>query len=69
MHEKIFICIAVNDSVSDIEVFEKCGKRIAINYSKSLINKADEYLITEDLKDILCLITYNRKFGKRRILL
>lgn len=27
-------CIAVGDSASDIEVFEKCRKRIAINYSR-----------------------------------
>lgn len=46
-------CVAVGDSDSDIDVFSKCGKSIAINYSDILIGKADVYLRTDDLKDIL----------------
>lgn len=45
--------VAVGDSASDLKVFEKCGKTIAINYSKSLVGKADTYFVTEDLRDIL----------------
>lgn len=46
-------CVAVGDSDSDIDIFSKCGKSIAINYSDILIGKADIYLRTDDLKDIL----------------
>ncbi len=46
-------CIAVGDSDSDIDVFSKCGKSIAINYSDVLIGKADVYLKTEDLMEVL----------------
>lgn len=46
-------CIAIGDSDSDIDVFNKCGKSIAINYSKVLVGKADIYLRTNDLKDLL----------------
>lgn len=49
-------CIAIGDSASDIEVFEKCGKRIALNYSETLINKADEYVITENIIDLIDFI-------------
>jgi len=46
-------CVAVGDSDSDIDIFSKCGKSIAINYSEILIGKADIYLRTDDLNDIL----------------
>ncbi|AOT71225.1 HAD family hydrolase [Geosporobacter ferrireducens] len=46
-------CITVGDGDSDLDVFEHSGKSIAINYSESLIGKADVYIRTEDLKDIL----------------
>ncbi|WP_105615070.1 HAD family hydrolase [Vallitalea okinawensis] len=46
-------CIAIGDSTSDIKVFEKCKKAIAINYSDSLIGKADVYLNTDSLIDVL----------------
>lgn len=49
-------CVAVGDSDSDIDIFSKCGKSIAINYSDILIGKADIYLRTDDLKDILILL-------------
>lgn len=49
-------CIAVGDSASDDEVFRHCGKSIAINYSQALVNRADEYLMTEDLRSILDFI-------------
>lgn len=45
--------IAVGDGDSDIGVFKKCGKSIAINYTDSLLGKADVYLKTDDLKDLL----------------
>jgi len=45
--------IAIGDGDSDIGVFSRCGKSIAINYSDSLLGKADIYLRTEDLKDLL----------------
>jgi phosphoserine phosphatase len=45
--------IAIGDGESDIGVFSKCGKSIAINYTDSLIGKADVYLRTDDLKDLL----------------
>lgn len=48
--------IAVGDSSSDIEVFKLVGKSIAINYSKSLEGNATEYIVTNDLLDILSVI-------------
>lgn len=46
-------CVAIGDSASDIKVFEKCKKSIAINYSQKLLGLADVYLITENLCDVL----------------
>lgn len=46
-------CAAVGDSTSDVEVFRYSGKSIAINHSKSLEGLADEYIRTEDIRDIL----------------
>ena len=46
-------CAAVGDSDSDIDIFSNCGKSVAVNYSDVLVGKADIYLRTEDLKDIL----------------
>ncbi|AKI97343.1 HAD family hydrolase [Kosmotoga pacifica] len=46
-------CVAIGDSDSDIEIFEECGKSIAINYSDTLLGRADVYIRTEDLRDIL----------------
>ena len=46
-------CIAIGDSDSDLELFKKCKKSIAINYSDILIGKADVYIRTEDISDIL----------------
>lgn len=45
--------VAIGDSASDIKVFEKVGKAIAINYSNKLIGKADKYLETHKISDIL----------------
>ncbi|WP_432662986.1 HAD family phosphatase [Wukongibacter baidiensis] len=45
--------IAIGDSASDIKVFEKCAKSIAINYSYKLEGKASVYLRTDNLEDIL----------------
>ena len=49
-------CIAIGDSESDIEIFKKCAKSIAINYSDTLKGKASAYLITDDLADIIGII-------------
>lgn len=46
-------CVAVGDGITDIPIFEFCGKSIAINYSPSIIGKATYYLKTQDLSDIL----------------
>lgn len=45
--------VSVGDSASDIKVFEKSGKSIAINYSNKLIGKADVYMRTSNLFDII----------------
>jgi len=45
--------VAIGDSASDIKVFEKSGKSIAINYSYKLEGKANVYLRTEKLYDIV----------------
>ncbi len=49
-------CIAVGDSDSDVDIFGNCGKSIAINYSEALKAKASEYVITDDLSDIISII-------------
>ncbi|MFH1372581.1 MAG: HAD-IB family phosphatase [bacterium] len=49
-------CVAIGDSSSDIAVFRKCGKSIAINYSDSLKGKGSEHIITEDLSDVIDII-------------
>lgn len=45
--------VAIGDGASDIKVFEKSGKSIAINYSHKLEGKADVYLRTKNLYDIV----------------
>lgn len=45
--------VAVGDSASDIKVFEKSGKSIALNYTDKLIGKANVYLRTNDLFDVV----------------
>lgn len=49
--------VSIGDSASDIKVFEKSGKSIALNYSNKLIGKADVYIETDDLSDIIKHIT------------
>ncbi len=49
-------CLAIGDSESDIEIFRKCGKSIAINYSDALKGEASEYIVTEDLQDIIDIL-------------
>ncbi len=44
-------CVAVGDSESDVAIFKKCGRSIALNYSDALRGKASEYIITDDLFD------------------
>ncbi|MBA1337040.1 MAG: Phosphoserine phosphatase [Firmicutes bacterium] len=48
--------ISIGDSASDLEVFKHSGKSIAINYSKKLVGKADAYIETENLEEILKFI-------------
>jgi phosphoserine phosphatase len=45
-------CVAIGDSESDIAIFGKCGRSIALNYADALRGKASEYIITDDLFDI-----------------
>jgi phosphoserine phosphatase len=49
-------CVAVGDSESDIAVFKECGRSIAINYSDALRGTASEYIITDDLFDIMDIL-------------
>lgn len=49
-------CIAIGDGFSDIDLFEKCGKSIAINYEQCVEGKAGCYIKTNDLKDIIKFI-------------
>lgn len=46
-------CIAIGDGESDIDVFRKCKKSIAVNYSDALKGEASEYMVTDDLLDII----------------
>lgn len=48
--------VSVGDSESDISIFEATGKSIALNYSDCLVGKAQEYIKTDDLRDILKFI-------------
>lgn len=45
--------IAIGDGESDLGVFSKCGRSIAINYTDSLVGKSDVYLRTDDIGDVL----------------
>jgi phosphoserine phosphatase len=49
-------CVAIGDSESDIEVFNNCGRSIAINYSEALEGMASEYVTTDDLFDIIDIL-------------
>ena len=49
-------CAAIGDSGSDIDIFERCSKSIAINCSDELKGRASEYIITDDLLDIIEII-------------
>lgn len=46
-------CVAIGDSESDLDIFRKCGKSIAINYTDALKGEASAYIITDDLSDII----------------
>ena len=46
-------CVAVGDSLSDIPIFEKVGLAIAFNSDETLEGKADIYVKSDDLQDIL----------------
>ena len=46
-------CFAIGDGGSDIPMFNYCGGSLAINYGDSIIGKAQYYLKTDDLTDIL----------------
>lgn len=45
-------CVAIGDSESDIEVFERCRYSIAINYSEAVAGEASEHIVTDDLSDV-----------------
>ncbi len=49
-------CVAIGDSDSDIAIFRKCGRSIAINYSDAVKGEASEYIITDDLADVLTVL-------------
>lgn len=49
-------CVAIGDSESDIDIFKKCRRSIAINYSDALKGKASEHIITDDLSDVLGIL-------------
>lgn len=49
-------CVAVGDSESDIALFERCARSIAINYSDAVRGKASEHIMTDDLADIIGII-------------
>ncbi len=49
-------CVAIGDSESDVDVFEKCGRSIAINYSDALKGKASEHITTDNLSDIIDIL-------------
>jgi phosphoserine phosphatase len=49
-------CVAVGDSESDIPLFEKCARSIAINYSSAVAAKASKHIITEDLSEMIGII-------------
>jgi phosphoserine phosphatase len=49
-------CVAIGDSESDTAVFKECGRSIAINYSDALRGMASEYIITDDLYDIMNIL-------------
>ena len=49
-------CVAIGDSESDIDIFKKCGKSIAINYTDALEGEASAYITTDDLSDIIGIL-------------
>ncbi len=49
-------CVAIGDSASDIDIFERCGRSIAINYSDAVIGEASEYIITDDLSVVIDIL-------------
>lgn len=49
-------CVAIGDSESDIAIFENCGRSIAINYSDALKGGASEYIITDNLADVVTVL-------------
>jgi len=49
-------CVAIGDSESDIVIFRNCGRSIAINYSDTMKGKASEYIITDDLADVVVVL-------------
>ena len=48
--------ISVGDNASDIDIFQNTGLSIAINYSKTVEGKADYYINTDSIMDILKFI-------------
>lgn len=49
-------CVAVGDSESDIALFEKCARSIAINFTDAVCGRASEYIITDSLSGVIGII-------------
>jgi HAD superfamily phosphoserine phosphatase-like hydrolase len=45
--------VAIGDSLTDTDIFTKVGRSIAINYDQHLIGKADRYVRSSSLLDVL----------------
>ena len=45
-------CVAIGDGESDLAIFRKCGRSIALNYSDAMRGKASDYIITDDLFEV-----------------
>ena len=46
--------VAVGDSLSDVAVFSKVGRSVALNYDAHLEGRADRYVRADTLLDVLC---------------
>lgn|SRR5437016_4320006 len=52
-HISLAECVAVGDSLSDIQIFDKVGLSIAFNSDETLAGKADIYLKSDNLQAVL----------------
>jgi phosphoserine phosphatase len=49
-------CVAIGNSESDLAIFKRCRRSIAINYADTLKGRASEYIITDDLSDVIPIL-------------